>query len=108
MSSTFFTSTLLIFINTDNYTFMYRVLIQYAMLFSYDKINLENDFFTKFHLTKRERSVYLYILEGMSDDEVANTLFISKSTVRKHLQSIFIKTGAKNRYQLIVNYFQRG
>lgn len=37
---------------------------------------------------------------GMSDDEVVGKLYISNSTVKKHLYSAYSKMGVSNRLQL--------
>lgn len=51
-------------------------------------------------LTEREKEIALLIAEGMSNQRIGDTLFISERTVKAHLVSIFRKTGAKNRVQL--------
>lgn len=37
---------------------------------------------------------------GLSDDEVAGKLYISNSTVKKHLYNAYSKMGVSNRLQL--------
>lgn len=58
-------------------------------------------------LTKRETEIIALVAEGLSNGEIANRLFISASTVKKHLNNIFQKTGSKNRGQLIRFYNSR-
>lgn len=49
------------------------------------------------HLSKREKQVLALIAKGASNRKIADTLFISDSTVAAHIRNIFDKTGAKSR-----------
>jgi DNA-binding CsgD family transcriptional regulator len=53
-------------------------------------------------LTRREREVLLWVGGGMSNKEVARRLGLSPGTVKHHVHIIFSKTGARNRYGLVV------
>ena len=55
----------------------------------------------QYGLSKRELSVVLRLYEGMSNQEISACLFISKSTLDKHLSSIYRKTAVRNRVQLM-------
>lgn len=55
----------------------------------------------KYKLTGREIDVAKLVQSGKSNPEVAKSLFISENTAKHHLNHIFQKTGAKNRYELI-------
>lgn len=48
-------------------------------------------------LTPREREVLQQIAKGLSNDEIAEALFISKHTVKNHITSIYRKMGSRNR-----------
>jgi CRP-like cAMP-binding protein/DNA-binding CsgD family transcriptional regulator len=50
-------------------------------------------------LTAREREVVGLVAQGMKNREIAQRLYISEQTVKNHLQNIFDKLGASNRYQ---------
>jgi DNA-binding NarL/FixJ family response regulator len=54
------------------------------------------------HLSKREIEILLKICEGLSNQEIAETLFISKRTVDKHRATLLGKTGSKNTASLIL------
>jgi len=54
----------------------------------------------KCHLTEREIEVIRGVSEGLTNEDVADKLFISRFTVENHLKSIFKKTGVKNRTEL--------
>ena len=53
-------------------------------------------------LSKREKEILLKICEGLSNNEIANSLFISKRTVDKHRANLLAKTGSKNTASLIL------
>ena len=48
-------------------------------------------------LTPREAEVVGCVARGMTNGEIAATLFISTHTVRKHLENIFEKLGVRTR-----------
>ncbi len=54
------------------------------------------------NLSKREREILLKICEGLSNQEIAETLFISKRTVDKHRANLLGKTNSKNTASLIL------
>ena len=51
--------------------------------------------------TERQRRVLRYVLEGLSNKEIAWQLQISESYVKAILQSLFQKTGVRTRGQLV-------
>lgn len=55
-----------------------------------------------FDLTEREMEVLEKIAEGLSNAEVADTLVISRSTVKTHLISIFRKLDVKTRSEAVI------
>ena len=54
------------------------------------------------NLSKREKEVLHKICEGLSNQEIADTLFISKRTVDKHRANLLGKTNSKNTASLIL------
>ena len=48
-------------------------------------------------LTRREKEVLALIVEGLSNDEIAERLLISPSTTRHHVSACMSKLGASNR-----------
>jgi len=54
------------------------------------------------NLSKREKEILLKICEGLSNQEIADTLFISKRTVDKHRANLLSKTNSKNTASLIL------
>ena len=54
------------------------------------------------NLSKREKEILGKICEGLSNQEIAETLFISKRTVDKHRANLLGKTNSKNTASLIL------
>jgi len=52
-------------------------------------------------LTVREQEVLQHVLSGESNREIAQSLFISESTVKTHVRNIFSKYGVRSRTELI-------
>jgi len=53
-------------------------------------------------LTEREREVLKHIAQGMSNAEIAQTLFLSEGTVRNYVSSILEKLGVEDRTKAAV------
>jgi DNA-binding CsgD family transcriptional regulator len=58
-------------------------------------------------LTKRERQVLEWVVQGKTNSETAIILGISSRTVAKHIEHIFEKLGIENRVLLAANYSSR-
>jgi DNA-binding CsgD family transcriptional regulator len=61
----------------------------------------------RFGISKREREIIEQVCSGKSNQEIADTLFISLQTVKDHTHRIYLKMDIKNRVQLI-NIMQAG
>jgi DNA-binding NarL/FixJ family response regulator len=59
-------------------------------------------------LTARERDVLAAIGGGLSNGEIASTLFISELTVKSHIGRIFAKLNLRDRAAVIVYAFDHG
>lgn len=57
-------------------------------------------------LTAREREVAYLVADGATNQEIAEELCISLSTVKSHLQRIFDKLAVGNRSMLVRRYFE--
>jgi DNA-binding NarL/FixJ family response regulator len=53
-------------------------------------------------LTAREKQVLGLVANGASNDEIAQTLFISSTTVKTHIARTLMKLGARDRVHLVV------
>lgn len=52
-------------------------------------------------LTRREREVLQFLTQGLSNAEIAERLFLSLSTVKTHVSTLFVKMEVKNRAQAL-------
>ncbi len=60
-----------------------------------------NERFIKFHgLSDKECEIVRMILDGKSNRQIGEKLFISIKTVKNHIYNIYQKTGVKNRMEL--------
>ena len=57
-------------------------------------------------LTPREKDIMELVAEGLSNQEIANQLFISEGTVRNTVSIILDKLELRDRTQLAVNYWR--
>jgi DNA-binding NarL/FixJ family response regulator len=53
-------------------------------------------------LSDRERQIAMLVARGLKNRDIAGELNISENTVKRHLQSIFNKTGTRDRLELAV------
>lgn len=58
-------------------------------------------------LTEREWEVLTQVCKGLKNKNIADNLFISETTVRHHLTSIFEKLNVDSRLQLVVLAFRK-
>ena len=59
-------------------------------------------------LTDREREVMALAAHGLTNDEVAERLFLSPLTAKTHANRAMMKLGARDRAQLVVLAYQAG
>ena len=59
-------------------------------------------------LTERELEILRLLAEGMTDKEIADTVCLSVTTVRYHVNNLISKTGMGSRTELAVNAVQSG
>ncbi len=52
-------------------------------------------------ISKREYEVLVQIGKGLSNQEIAKTLFVSESTVKTHVSNLLVKLDAKRRTQAL-------
>jgi DNA-binding NarL/FixJ family response regulator len=59
-------------------------------------------------LTDREREVVTLIGEGLTNDQIAQRLFMSPATAKTHANRAMAKIGARDRAQLVVAAYESG
>jgi DNA-binding NarL/FixJ family response regulator len=59
-------------------------------------------------VTDREREVLALVGRGMSNAEIAASLFISVATAKSHVARLFSKLGARDRVQLVIIAYETG
>jgi two-component system, NarL family, response regulator LiaR len=73
-----------------------REVIDTGQPFKIDEVNLQ-----RLGISKREYEVLELISQGMSNQEIAERLFVSMSTVKTHVSNIFSKLDASRRTQAV-------
>jgi DNA-binding NarL/FixJ family response regulator len=59
-------------------------------------------------LTDREREILLAVASGMSNAEIAETMFISHATAKTHVSRLLTKLMARDRAQLVMIAYESG
>ncbi|NIJ54413.1 response regulator transcription factor [Dyadobacter arcticus] len=65
------------------------------------EFEINEDELRKLNLSNREHEVLQLLTKGYSNTEISETLFLSLSTVKTHVSSLFVKMDVKSRAQAI-------
>lgn len=59
-------------------------------------------------ITHREREVMALVADGLTNDEIAQKVYMSPVTVRTHVSRAMTKLGVRDRAQLVVLAYETG
>lgn len=59
-------------------------------------------------LSAREREVFLLVAKGLSNQEIASSVFLSEAPVKSHVRAVLTKLGLRNRIQVVITAHERG
>ena len=79
-----------------------RLLEEYALVLPLSPAQREQAYPQLSALTEREREVLVAVAQGLSNTEIAATLYVSEATVKSHIGRILAKLGLRDRVQVVV------
>lgn len=62
----------------------------------------------RIELTEKEYMILYLLVEGFSNKEIADLIFLSEFTIRDYVKKLMVKLNAKNRSQIISTAFRMG
>ncbi|MEY8868515.1 MULTISPECIES: response regulator transcription factor [Flavobacteriaceae] len=66
-----------------------------------DTTEIDHNKIKELDITSREYEVLQHIAQGLSNKEIAETLFLSESTIKTHVSNLLVKLNAKRRTQAL-------
>ena len=85
------------------FVFFY-ILRHYMINYEPEPISLQDEltaFYASYAVSPREQEIITRVIEGKSNREIGEVLFISANTVKTHIRNIYKKLGVSNRVQLV-------
>jgi two-component system nitrate/nitrite response regulator NarL len=82
----------------DDILYAIKVIIRGKKYYYPDILKYNNSIIDQ--LTNREKDVLNEIRKGLTNEEIANSLYISEHTVKKHVSNILAKLNLSNRTQI--------
>lgn len=80
-----------------NIYFAFRHLLKDS---SHHSLSITDTFVTTYQISPKEKTVLEKILQGLSNQEISETMFIAPQTVKNYAYNIYQKTGVKSRKEL--------
>lgn len=84
------------FVKKKEVTVIKEVMVNAPTEFTVNENNLKH-----FNISKREHEVLMLMAEGLSNQEVADKLFVSLNTVKTHSSKLFEKLNVQRRTQAV-------
>lgn len=85
------------------YIWIKYLFLPYAL--SLSKLTLQdanlNYIYKKYNISEREKEIIELIIDGKSNNDIKESLYISYHTVKNHLSNIYKKLNVNNRYELV-------
>lgn len=66
-----------------------------------EPFEIDKDQLIKLGISKREYEILQLINEGLSNQQIADKLFVSENTVKKHISNLFFKMDVERRTEAI-------
>ena len=77
------------------------VVVEKEVYIRRDEFKPDTSLIAQLEISKRELEILHLMAQGLSNEEIAEKLFVSLSTVKTHNQNLFVKLDVKRRTQAI-------
>ncbi len=88
-----------IFWNIFTIYYAYKFLVR--LYEKIDVFDLPEDFFKRYSITGREKDIAILLLQGHTNKEIADRLYLSEGTVKNYIYNLFQKLDIKSRMHFI-------
>jgi len=61
--------------------------------------------FSRKIITEHEEKIIMFLMQGLDDNEIGDSLAVTEGTVKNYINNILKKTGFKNRKALVRGFY---